>query len=73
MRRPVRLAALTGIAASTAYRILQRHRLAALATLDRATGERVHHYERSNPGELAHIDLMKLGRSLPGLCREPAR
>ncbi|MFF9186449.1 IS481 family transposase [Streptomyces misionensis] len=59
---PVRLAARTGIASSTAHRILVRHGLPALATLDRATGEPVRRYERSRPGELLHIDVKKLGR-----------
>jgi transposase InsO family protein len=59
---PLRLAARTGIAASTAHRILQRHGLPPLATLDRATGDPVRRYERSRPGELVHIDVKKLGR-----------
>lgn len=59
---PVRLAARTGIAASTAHRILHRHGLPALAACDRATGEPIRRYERSRPGELVHIDVKKLGR-----------
>jgi transposase InsO family protein len=59
---PLRLAARTGVAASTAHRILQRHGLPPLATLDRATGDPVRRYERSRPGELVHIDVKKLGR-----------
>ncbi|MER5216286.1 IS481 family transposase [Streptomyces sp. NPDC002838] len=59
---PVRLAARTGIAASTAHRILTRHGLPALAACDRATGEPVRRYERARPGELVHIDVKKLGR-----------
>ncbi|WP_236242833.1 IS481 family transposase [Streptomyces sp. CC228A] len=59
---PVRLAARCGIAASTAHRILVRHHLPALTTLDRATGEPVRRYEHSRPGELLHIDVKKLGR-----------
>ncbi|MCM3302228.1 IS481 family transposase [Streptomyces pseudogriseolus] len=59
---PVRLAARCGIAASTAHRILVRHHLPALATLDRATGEPVRRYGRARPGELVHIDVRKLGR-----------
>ncbi|GAA2674899.1 IS481-like element IS1649 family transposase [Streptomyces aculeolatus] len=62
---PVRLAARTGIAASTAHRILRRHGLPALATLDRATGKPIRRYERAQPGELVHIDVKKLGR-IPG-------
>ncbi|GAA2360350.1 hypothetical protein GCM10010246_58350 [Streptomyces cuspidosporus] len=59
---PVRLATRTGIAASTAHRILVRHGLPALASTDRATGEPVRRYERSRPGELVHVDVKKLGR-----------
>jgi transposase InsO family protein len=57
---PVRLAARTGIAASTAHRILTRHGLPALTACDRATGEPVRRYERARPGELVHIDLKEL-------------
>ena len=59
---PVRLAARTGVAASTAHRILRRHHLPPLAALDRATGQPVRRYERARPGELVHIDVRKLGR-----------
>ncbi|MFE9024644.1 IS481 family transposase, partial [Streptomyces sp. NPDC007808] len=59
---PVRLAARTGIAASTAHRILVRRGLPALAACDRATGEPVRRFERARPGELIHIDVKKLGR-----------
>ncbi|GCB46168.1 IS481 family transposase [Streptomyces sp. NL15-2K] len=59
---PLRLAARTQIAASTAHRILKRHGMPALAAVDRATGEPVRRYERSRPGELIHIDVKKLGR-----------
>ncbi|MDJ1138597.1 IS481 family transposase, partial [Streptomyces iconiensis] len=59
---PLRLAARTGLAASTCHRILLRHGMPPLATLDRATGEPVRRYERARPGELVHIDVKKLGR-----------
>ena len=59
---PVRLAARCGIAASTAHRILTRHGIPPLATLDRATGQPIRRYERDRPGELVHIDVKKLGR-----------
>lgn len=55
------LAVRTGIAASTAHRVLHRHSLPALAAVDRATGEPVRRYERARPGELAH-DVKKLRR-----------
>jgi transposase len=63
---PLRLAARTGIAASTAHRILHRHGLSVLAACDRATGEPVRRYERARPGELVHIDIKKLGRISDG-------
>lgn len=59
---PLRLAARTGVAASTAHRILVRHGLPALAATDRSTGEPIRRYERARPGELVHIDVKKLGR-----------
>ncbi|MFE2929028.1 IS481 family transposase, partial [Streptomyces goshikiensis] len=59
---PLRLAARSGVAPSTAHRILVRHGLPPLAALDRATGEPVRRYERARPGELVHIDVKKLGR-----------
>lgn len=59
---PLLLAARTGIAPSTAHRILTRHGLPPLAVCDRATGEPIRRYERRLPGELVHIDVKKLGR-----------
>ncbi|WP_275562393.1 IS481 family transposase [Streptomyces sp. 5-6(2022)] len=59
---PLRLAARTTVAASTAHRILQRHGQPPPATLDRATGQPIRRYERSRPDELVHIDVKKLGR-----------
>ena len=59
---PLRLAARTSIAASTAHRILNRYGLPALAACDRATGVPVRRYERSRPCELVHIDVKNLGR-----------
>lgn len=59
---PLRLAARTRIAATTAHRVLKRHGLPVLAAPDRATSEPVRRYERSRPGELVHIDVKKLGR-----------
>ena len=61
---PLRLAARTGIAPSTAHRILIRHGLPPLAACDRATGEPVRRYEHQRPGDLVHIDVKKLG-SIP--------
>lgn len=59
---PQRLGARCGVAASTAHRILRRHGMPPLATLDRATGAPVRRYERARPGELVHVDVKKLGR-----------
>jgi transposase InsO family protein len=66
---PLRLAALLGLAASTIGAVLARAGLARLADIDRLTGVllrgRRHsdrRYERAQPGELLHVDVMKLGR-----------
>ena len=58
---PVAIAALVGVAASTAYAVLVRCRINRLAWLDRRTGEPVVRYERDRPGELVHVDVKKLG------------
>ena len=66
---PVRLAAILGIAASTIGVVLARAGMPRLAEVDRLTGEllrgRRHsdrRYERARPGDLLHVDVMKLGR-----------
>src|SRR5690349_12628598 len=58
---PVQLAAATGVAPSTAHRVLVRCRLNRLAHVDRATGEPVRRYEHDHPGALLHVDVKKLG------------
>jgi transposase InsO family protein len=58
---PVQLAALTGVAPSTAHRVLTRCRLNHLTDLDRATGEPVRRYEHPHPGAMLHVDVKKLG------------
>ena len=58
---PVQLAALTGVAPSTAHRVLLRCRLNRLSHVDRATGEPVRRYEHDHPGALLHVDVKKLG------------
>jgi Integrase core domain/leucine-zipper of insertion element IS481 len=58
---PVQLAALTGVAPSTAHRVLTRCRLNRLAHVDRATGEPVRRYEHPYPGAMIHVDVKKLG------------
>ncbi|RCK70565.1 IS481 family transposase [Desertihabitans brevis] len=58
---PVQLAALTGVAPSTAHQVLTRCRLNRLSHVDRATGEPVRRYEHPRPGDLVHVDVKKLG------------
>jgi transposase InsO family protein len=58
---PVQLAALTGVAPSTAHRVLVRCRLNRLSHVDRATGEPVRRYEHDHPGSMLHVDVKKLG------------
>ena len=58
---PVQLAALTGVAPSTAHQVLVRCRLNRLSNVDRATGEPVRRYEHDHPGALLHVDVKKLG------------
>jgi transposase InsO family protein len=58
---PVQLAALTGVAPSTAHRVLVRCRLNRLSHVDRATGEPVRRYEHDHPGSLLHVDVKKYG------------
>jgi transposase InsO family protein len=66
---PARLAPIVGVAASTIGAVLARTGLPRLAEVDRLTGEplrgRRHsdrRYERERPGDLLHVDVMKLGR-----------
>jgi len=66
---PARLAAIVGVPASTVGAVLARAGVPRLAEVDRLTGEllrgRRHserRYEREAPGELLHVDVMKLGR-----------
>jgi transposase InsO family protein len=58
-----------GIPASTVGRVLRRHRMPALGSLDALTGMPIRRgpatrvrYERAAAGELVHIDVKKLGR-----------
>jgi transposase InsO family protein len=66
---PVRLAAIVAVPASTVGAVLARTGMPRLSEVDRLTGEllrgRRHsdrRYERERPGELLHVDVMKLGR-----------
>jgi len=63
------IAARTGIAPRTVSRVISRRGLPPLAALDPITGEVIRsskqtavRYEREEPGELAHMDVKKLGR-----------
>ena len=68
-RGPDWIGAELGVAARTVSRVLARHRAPRLCTLDPMTGEVIRaskatavRYERDRPGELAHMDVKKLGR-----------
>jgi transposase InsO family protein len=58
-----------GVPARTVSRVLARHGVPRLASLDPITGEVIRaskitavRYERARPGELVHMDVKKLGR-----------
>lgn len=57
---PVRLAAETGVAASTAGAVLRRCGVSRLSRLDRRE-QSVIRYEHPAPGDLLHVDVKKLG------------
>jgi transposase InsO family protein len=68
-RGPDWIGAELGVPARTVSRVLARHRVPHLCTLDPMTGEVIRaskattmRYERERPGELAHMDVKKLGR-----------
>ncbi|RSN38373.1 IS481 family transposase, partial [Amycolatopsis sp. WAC 04197] len=63
---PARIGGILGLHASTAHRVLTRHRMPKLAWLDRPTGQPIRRYERDRPGELLHVDVKKLGRIRDG-------
>ena len=63
------LAGELGVPARTISRVLRRHDLPRLCTLDPLTGDVVRsskmtarRYERDQPGELVHMDVKKIGR-----------
>lgn len=63
------LAGELGVPARTISRVLRRHDLPRLCTLDPLTGDVIRsskqtavRYERERPGELIHIDVKKIGR-----------
>lgn len=58
-----------GVAPRTVSRVLRRHDMPRLCTLDPITGEIIRsskstavRYERDRPGELVHMDVKKIGR-----------
>src|SRR6478672_5958706 len=58
-----------GVPARTVSRVLRRHQVPYLRTLDPLTGEVIRsskttavRYERERPGELVHVDVKKVGR-----------
>jgi transposase InsO family protein len=68
-RGAVVLAAELGLNPSTVGRVLARHRVPRLATIDPITGEAVrasrrseNRYEHRAPGDMIHVDVKKLGR-----------
>jgi len=68
-RGPDWIGAELGVPARTVSRVLARHGLPRLCALDPITGQLIRaskttavRYERSRPGELAHMDVKKLGR-----------
>ena len=63
---PARLAARTGVPASTVHKILVRNGLNRLSWIDRPTGRVIRRYERPHPGDLVHLDVKKVGRIPPG-------
>jgi transposase InsO family protein len=72
-RGPDWIGAELGVPARTVSRVLARHRVPRLCTLDPMTGQVIRaskatavRYERDRPGELAHMDVKKLGRIPPG-------
>jgi transposase len=66
---PDGISAELGVPARTVSRVLARHHVPRLATLDPITGEVIKaskttavRYERARPGELVHMDVKKIGR-----------
>jgi hypothetical protein len=53
---------MVGLPPSTVHRILVRLGLNRIDRMDRPTGRVIRRYERSQPGELVHVDVKKLGR-----------
>ena len=67
---PARIAARVQLPASTVHRVLVRHQLNRLASLDRPTGRPIRRDEHLHPGDLVHLDTKKLGRIPPVVATE---
>ncbi len=63
---PARIAGRLGVPASTVHKILVRNGLNRLSWIDRPTGRVIRRYERPEPGDLVHLDVMKVGKVPPG-------
>jgi transposase InsO family protein len=68
-RGPAWISAELGVPTRTVSRILVRHAVPPLAAFDPITGQLIRsskatavRYERANPGDLAHMDVKKIGR-----------
>jgi transposase InsO family protein len=68
-RGPDWIGAELGVPARTVSRVLARHQMPKLSTLDPMTGQVIRsskastvRYEKSRPGELVHMDVKKIGR-----------
>lgn len=59
---PARIGLILEMPTSTVWRVLCRHGLNRLRSMDRPTGRVIRRYEKARPGELIHIDIKKLGR-----------
>jgi transposase InsO family protein len=59
---PHRLSSRLGHPRSTCYKVLRRHGLQRLDSMDRPTGRVIRRYEWERPGDLVHVDVKKLGR-----------
>ncbi len=63
------IAAQVGVSPATVSRILRRLGLNKLSALEPA--EPVRRYERDHPGEMIHLDIKKLGRSMVSAIASP--
>ena len=63
---PARIAGRLEMAPSTVHAVLARNHMSRLAWMDRPTGRVIRRYEHRRPGDLVHVDVMKLGKVPPG-------